>query len=357
MGDVHSFVERNAVLGRPARSGTSLSSIVVPVYDEMHRLPAALPQLLELATANTELILVDDGSRDGTGKLLASIRQPNVTVLRLPRNRGKGAAVRAGASIARGHSVAFMDADLATDIACLEPLLEALKSAHVAIGSRAHPQSVVHDATRRRSRMGGQFNRLTRHVTGTRYCDTQCGFKAFRAEVAGLLFHLARVNGFAFDVELLCLARTLHMRVAEVPVVWTERPGSKIRLLRDPARMAFDVVATRMRSPADAPITLCCVDPHVENPESTARLLHRQVRSGDIVAAADREVCIYLPGISASGAESVMARMRTVLPGAEARIAFEPTRKAWRSFECQRAPNPPSREARPAVIGAAALRS
>jgi dolichyl-phosphate beta-glucosyltransferase len=334
MGSVHTVAETHPRSSSSRSPAAVATSIVVPIYNEMHRLPDVLPELLDLAVPGTELIFVDDGSRDGTGELLSTVTDPNTTTVRLPRNRGKGAAVRAGAGVARGHAIVFMDSDLATATACLEPLVCALDTADLAIGSRAHPQSVIRDASVRRSRLGGRFNRLTRQVTGLEFCDTQCGFKAFRAEAARLIFHLARINRFAFDVELLCLARALGMRVAEVPVDWTERPGSKIRSLRDPLRMALDVMVIRVRNSAhNAPVTLCCVEPIGDDLEYAAHLVRQRVRPCDMVETAQGEVCIYLPGSSRAGAECVLQRMRTILPDAEVHIERASCRQVRQSLE------------------------
>src|SRR5205807_9013629 len=172
---------------------------------------------------------------------------PRAKLLRLALTSGKGAAVRAGVAHARGRSIVFMDADLATDLRDLPALLDALDTADLAIGSRVIPGATVEGSTSARERMGRQFNRVARLVTGIDVRDTQCGFKAFRAPVAQLLFHLGVVDGFAFDVEILALARRMGYRVAEVPVHWRAIPGSRVDVMRDPARMVRDVLLTHAR--------------------------------------------------------------------------------------------------------------
>jgi hypothetical protein len=126
-------------------------------------------------------------------------------------------------------------------------LVDALETADVAIGSRVLPGSTVDGATTARARMGRTFNRVARAVTGLDLHDTQCGFKAFRAPVAQLLFHLGVVDGFAFDVEILALARRIGYRVAEVPVHWHSVADSRVDVMRDPARMVRDVLMTQAR--------------------------------------------------------------------------------------------------------------
>src|SRR5205807_8748062 len=172
---------------------------------------------------------------------------PRAKLLRLALTSGKGAAVRAGVAHARGRSIVFMDADLATDLRDLPALLDALDTADLAIGSRVIPGATVEGSTSARERMGRQFNRVARLVTGIDVRDTQCGFKAFRAPVAQLLFHLGVVDGFAFDVEILALARRMGYRIAEVPVHWHAVEDSRVDVMRDPVRMVRDVVMTRAR--------------------------------------------------------------------------------------------------------------
>ena len=228
----------------------SALSVVVPAYNEARRLKRSLPLLVDLAAdARAELIVVDDGSDDGTADVAAAhlVGVPGAKIVRLALNSGKGAAVRAGVAHARGRSIVFMDADLATDLNDLPALLEALETADVAIGSRAIPGATVDGASSTRACMGRGFNRLARVVTGLSLGDTQCGFKGFRAPVAQLLFRLGVVDGFAFDVEILALARRMGYRIAEVPVHWRAIPGSRVDVMRDPARMVRDVLLTHAR--------------------------------------------------------------------------------------------------------------
>jgi len=222
-------------------------SVVVPFFNEKHRLEETLSRIVGLANSAVEVVLVDDGSTDGTSAVLreAASGVTNVRFHQLARNSGKGAAVRAGIALTTGASVAFMDADLATDLACLPHLLEALEKADIAIGSRSAAAAELHQLSRARSFMGGLFNKAVRKVTGLEYADTQCGFKAFRGEVARRLFALNQIDGFAFDVEVLLFAQVAGMRIVEVPVKWTERDGSKVRVGIDPLKMLWDLLQIR----------------------------------------------------------------------------------------------------------------
>ncbi|MCA9680001.1 MAG: glycosyltransferase family 2 protein [Myxococcales bacterium] len=234
-------------------------SVVVPAYNEEARLGPPLERIraylggrADLAGA-WELIVVDDGSRDGTVAIAeaAAAAEPRVRVVVQPANRGKGAAVRAGALAAAGARVLFSDADLATPIEEVEKLEARLAAgADVAIASRALPDSDIRVRQHPlRETMGRTFNVLVRALMRGAIGpikDTQCGFKLFTAAAARDLFGRATVDGFAFDVELLYLARG-RWRVDEVPVVWRHVDESKVSPGTDAARMLLDVVRLRWR--------------------------------------------------------------------------------------------------------------
>lgn len=223
------------------------ASIVVPAYNEGHRLPYGLPKLVECArAAGHELVIVDDGSSDDTADLAeAALRDlPRGRLIRLGTNMGKGAAVRAGILAAQGEKIVYMDADLATSLDSLPAMLAALDDADVAVGSRAAPGAVVRDASMMRIVMGRCYNRLVRTFTDIRLRDTQCGFKGYRADAARQLYSLSSVDGFGFDVEVLALASRLQLRVVEVPVDWTAIEGTRVRPFADALKMTRDLVVT-----------------------------------------------------------------------------------------------------------------
>jgi len=211
-------------------------SIVIPAYNEAARLPGTLRALRErFGGSATEVIVADDGSRDDTTSIARSASSPEltVTVVELPENRGKGAAVRAGVAASTGETVLYMDADLATDLAGVDAFLAHLDAADVVVGSRAVPGARVHNTTALRTMMGRTFNGMVRIVTRLDVHDSQCGFKAFRGDAARLLFALGEIDGFAFDPEVLVMARMLGYRIVEVPVDWTAVEGSSVRPVRD----------------------------------------------------------------------------------------------------------------------------
>lgn len=232
-------------------------SIVIPAFNEAARLPHRAACLSDAVTTGvldpwtTELIVVDDGSTDDTARLAQELLAPafpRLRILRLAENSGKGAAIRVGATAAGAPVVAFMDADMSVDPTQIPLLLAAMEDADLAIGSRSLAESEVHCDSAQRVVMGRTFNVLVNALTNIGLKDTQCGFKAFRTPMARILFHLMVVDRFAFDVEVLSLARRLGMQISEVPVLWREAGNSTVRPLADSISMAIDVFRVRGRN-------------------------------------------------------------------------------------------------------------
>lgn len=230
-------------------SGRPWVSVVIPAYNEERRLPSTLRIVVAHLRARKlpfEVVVADDGSRDETADLAGEIG-PEVRVLRLP-HRGKGAAVRAGVLAANGDLLLVTDADLSTPIVELDRLVDALRRCEVAIGSRhvAGSRVAVRQRLDRRL-MGRAFNLLVQALLLPGLRDTQCGVKLFRRDVAMAVFERCRAEGFAFDVEVLSLARQLGYRVAEVPVEWRNSPDSRVRPLLDVPLMFLELLAIRRR--------------------------------------------------------------------------------------------------------------
>ncbi len=230
-------------------------SVVVPALDEANRIGGAVSRLqaaLDGPLAGSfELLVVDDGSGDDTA---AVARAAGAQSLRLARNLGKGAAVRAGVLAARGELVAYVDADLAYPPDLLLDLVAALEAgADVAVGSRRHPDSVVaSDGGMARTIGNRVFSGFVRATLGIAQRDPQCGLKGFRRSAAVRLFVDSRLDGFAFDGEVLLLARRFGLRVVEVPVRLEATTGSTVRLGHDALRMARDVLRVRAWAAAGA---------------------------------------------------------------------------------------------------------
>lgn len=226
-------------------------SVVIPAYNEAGRIEPGLRRAVEYLTrrgASYELLVVDDGSRDATVDVAAAFADRGVRVLRHERNRGKGAAVRTGLLASQGEKVLLSDADFSTPIEELEKLEARLAEAPVVIGSRAaEGADIQQHQPFYRELMGKTFNLLIRMLGVHGLRDTQCGFKLTRGDVGRSLAAELRIEGFAYDVELLWLARRRGHRVAEVGVVWVDSPDSRVDPIRSSLSMLRDVILMRLR--------------------------------------------------------------------------------------------------------------
>ena len=233
---------------KPACRDEIVLSIVIPAYNEQARLPGTILETIHWCGTRKldfELIIADDGSRDDTLVVARLFEESDgrIRVLACP-HMGKGAAVRMGMLNAKGRFVLFMDADGATPLSEIPKLFAALESGHdVAIGSRVvqHPGQVEVSTKFHRRIIGRTFAFLVTLLAFDGIRDTQCGFKMFRRNAAAAIFSRQKLPGFAFDVEILFLARRLALSIMEIPVNWIAQPGSKVNLVADSTRMLWDI--------------------------------------------------------------------------------------------------------------------
>jgi dolichyl-phosphate beta-glucosyltransferase len=228
-------------------------SIVIPAYNEERRLPPTLLDMIDFfdrQALSYEIVVVDDGSRDGTNEVVRKFERVRrqVKLIQLPKNYGKGHAVRLGVLNTRGNTVLFADADGATPIAEFSKLYAEITSgASIAIGSRALASIDTKVSTSiHRKLLGRIFNRCVNTVLLPSITDTQCGFKMFTRPVAQFLFRQQSSDGFSFDVELLYIAQKAEIPVREVAINWNNIPGSKVNLILDSLRMLRDVFRFKM---------------------------------------------------------------------------------------------------------------
>jgi glycosyltransferase involved in cell wall biosynthesis len=232
-------------------------SVVIPAYNEVARIGDSLARLTAWLAAPArlegpvEIVVVDDGSADGTAaaveKVAAGLARSAAVTLRLLKNgvnRGKGYSIKHGVLLAAGRFVLLSDADFSTPIDELPRLLGPVAAGEcdMAIGSRGLAASNIE--VRQpfwREGMGRTFNKIVRGATGLSFTDTQCGFKVMRREPVLPLFRAARIERFAYDVEILYLARKVGLRVREIAVRWKNAPGSKVHAVRDSFSMLCDV--------------------------------------------------------------------------------------------------------------------
>lgn len=245
------FREIQADLARRAERGTAPGSVrlsvVVPAYGEEARIGDTIArlrsELAEIATdGGLEVVVVDDGSTDRTADAARAGGADQVIVQ--PVNRGKGAAVRAGMLKAHGRTVAFTDADLAYPPTQLKHLLTQVEDGwDVVVGNRHHPDTETVVKARWIREFGGRvINRFTYAVLLGHHRDTQCGIKAFRSDVAKLLFSKTIVDGFAFDVEVFHLVERYHLSLTEVPVSVENSDVSTVHIVRDASRLIRDLI-------------------------------------------------------------------------------------------------------------------
>jgi len=227
-------------------------SVVIPCYNEEQRLPRTvelIERYLDGKETAYELILVDDGSVDGTRAVMdvEARRHAGVRIEGLPHNRGKGRALAAGVGAATGDEILVTDADLSTPIEELDKLQAALRNgAGIAIGSRALRASRVEVSQPfYRVVMGKGFNLIVQAVLLPGIWDTQCGFKLFRADVAHQVFANLITDGFGYDPEVLYRARKQGVKIAEVPVVWRNSAPTKVSAVRSSFDMLKHVVRLR----------------------------------------------------------------------------------------------------------------
>ncbi len=228
-------------------------SIVIPAFNEERRLPVTLERICNFLTGRgdwrpAEVIVVDDGSTDRTVAVARAFTPPagiELAVLTLGANHGKGAAVRAGLTAACGARVLISDADLATPIEELDVL--AGHAVPLAVGSRAVRRELIGKRQPLpRDLLGRTFNLFLRLLGLTAFGDTQCGFKLLDGELARRLAGELRLDGFAFDVEMLARAVRAGAATAEVPVRWNHVEESRVRPLRHGLAMLADAVRIRL---------------------------------------------------------------------------------------------------------------
>lgn len=242
--------EQQGPRSRPAPEGDRRLSVVVPAFREADRIGATVAAIREALAplGDAEIIVVDDGSGDATAEEARSAGAD--IVLRHPRNRGKGAALRTGVAASSGRVVAFCDADLSYPPSQLVDLARRVEEGwDMVVGSRRHTGATTLVRARRLRELGGRIvNLLTHIVLLGSYRDTQCGIKAFRGDVARSMFAMCRTDRFAIDVELFHIAERHHLSLLEVPVTVINRDRTTVRAVADGLGLLADVLRIRRRA-------------------------------------------------------------------------------------------------------------
>ena len=227
-------------------------SVAIPAYNEHQRLPATLERWLAFLAAQpyaAELLVVDDGSSDPTPSVVREFAadHPNLRLIQLPANRGKGAAVKAGMLAATGARVFYADADLNVSPEHIGPFLALLDGGYdVVIGSRSSRQYSATERSVSRIMAGLLIQVVRRSFVLPVFRDTQCGFKGFTRDAARAIFTACTISSFAFDIEVLFLARKIGFKVKEVRVGIERREGSTYSLRKHFLPFVRDVMQIRL---------------------------------------------------------------------------------------------------------------
>ena len=227
-------------------------SIIIPAYNEAERIPLALVDMdrrLQAVDYSYEILVVNDGSTDNTAEVVRNMTKvvKNLKLIDIPDQGGKGGTVRQGMLLAAGQIRIFTDADNSTSIDQFDQMTPFFKEGYgVVIGSRTvkgakldPPESLFRQAA------GKGLNLFVQAILLPGIWDTQCGFKAFTEEVAKKIFDPSRIPGWAFDVEVLVLAKKEGYRIKQVPVHWIDDINSKVgmsaglQFLRDIAKIRW----------------------------------------------------------------------------------------------------------------------
>jgi dolichyl-phosphate beta-glucosyltransferase len=220
-------------------------SIVIPAHNEANRLPDTLERVfafLEKQTYTSEVIVVENGSRDQTLEIAQKFAEQHSNLRVLQSERGKGAAVKHGMLAARGDYRFMCDADLSMPVEEITKFIPpAIQHFDIAIASREAKGAVRYNEPRYRHLGGRVINFLIQLFILPGLNDTQCGFKCFSAKVTEDIFNFQTLNGWSFDIELLYIARRHKYTVQEIPIHWVHHPETKVSAVRDAIRMIQDI--------------------------------------------------------------------------------------------------------------------
>ena len=209
-------------------------SLLIPAYNEEKIIENTLEKVLKFLSKKKyswEVIVIDDGSSDQTSLKAKKFNKEKVLVVRYEINRGKGGALKEGVYKSRGDYIIFSDADLSVDIGKVDEVLNALKKSDVVIGSRRiqGAKILVHQPILREF-MGRGYTHLTKLVTGVKLADFTCGFKGFKKNAAKFIFKKTLINRWAYDSEILFLAKKFKYKLTEIPVEWKNREDTRVVL-------------------------------------------------------------------------------------------------------------------------------
>lgn len=227
-------------------------TILVPCYNEDGIIKQNLMEIQEFLSEKKykwQIVVVDDGSRDNSVGEIRKIQSPNLKLVSYKVNRGKGGALKEGIANSSGEFIIFMDADLSVPVETIDGFLEVLEkgTCSVAIGTRKIKSAkvLVHQPWLREN-LGKGFTFLTRMITGVRVSDFTCGFKGFSFEAADKIFSHSLLSRWAYDAEILYLAKKYGFRITEIPVTWTNRKDTRVKLFNAVVTSLADLVKMKI---------------------------------------------------------------------------------------------------------------
>jgi glycosyltransferase involved in cell wall biosynthesis len=248
-------IARLSVLPEPLPSVPPVVDVVVPVYNEAATLEDSIQRLHSYLSTRFPMswgiTIAENGSTDETWTVARRLSRTLDAVEAMHLDtKGRGCALRAAWSASASPVLAYMDADLSTDLSALLPLVAPLLSGHsdIAIGTRLALGSRVVRAAKRDVISRG-YNLLLKATLHNKFSDAQCGFKAVRSDVARRLLPLVEDNEWFFDTELLVIAERCGMRIHEVPVDWIDDPDSRVDVVST-ARGDLRGIVRMMRRPS-----------------------------------------------------------------------------------------------------------
>lgn len=232
-------------------------SLVIPFYnceELVHNTVTKVIKYREKYMPSIEFIAINDGSSDNTLTELKKFENSGVRVVSYDKNIGKGGAIREGVMAAKGNVIIFTDADLAYGLEPVSQFAKEMKTADIVIGTRRHDKNIARSYGFVRLMSSKAFSFITEKFLHLEIEDTQCGFKAFRADVAKELFLNLETNRFGFDIEILCKAKKQGLKIIQVPVkLITNEYKTNVNLIKDGTKMLFEIIRLRNQEKGESP--------------------------------------------------------------------------------------------------------
>ena len=227
-------------------------TLIIPMYNESSIIADTAKTVSEYMNNNFEsyeVIFSDDGSKDGSAKIVSDLQLPNVRVVGYEQNRGKGCAIRTGMLEAKGEIVMFTDADLAYGTDVIRRVYDTLNDAdaNMLIGSRNLSKDGYEGYTAMRKLMSKVYIKVLCIAGGFKLSDSQCGCKAYKGEAVKRIFEKCKVDGFAFDFESILWAQKFGYKIVEMPVKIVNHRESKVNAIRDTFKMLGDLRKMKKR--------------------------------------------------------------------------------------------------------------